>query len=188
MEIPSLTGSNPLMPSRRCRDELFAGMGLGKKGAAHGVGSPVWSRKDQRTRKRRSRRKTKSPLDCAVTACSRRQTLSRSPRRARLGEECGPGGRSEFSKPPRQRGPIGIACLPPVGPPPPFRRHRPAARPSGSFGRVRRVVLASRPFCGGPPPGCASAGGPFSKTFSKTLSIGDWGCIGGEGLMGREVY
>ena len=27
------------MPSRRCRDELFAGMGLGKKGAAHGVGT-----------------------------------------------------------------------------------------------------------------------------------------------------
>ena len=27
------------MPARRCRDELFAGMGLGKKGAAHGVGT-----------------------------------------------------------------------------------------------------------------------------------------------------
>ena len=39
-----------------------------------------------------------------------------------------------------------------VPPPPPFRRRRTAARLSGSFGRVRRVVLASLPSCSGPPP------------------------------------
>jgi len=46
-------------------------------------------------------------------------------------------------------------------PPPPFRRRRAAARLSGSFGRSLRVVLASLPCCGGPPPAVLARGVHF---------------------------
>jgi hypothetical protein len=59
-----------------------------------------------------------------------------------------------------------------LGPPTPFRHRRPASRPSGSFGRVLGVVLASRPFVV-VPPGCASAVGlhPFPNSLINVCPL-----------------